>query len=192
MTRRDRALTTMPLQDRAEAFVFLLARHERQITTYVLTLVPAVADAEDILQQAKVVMWRHFDNFTQGTNFLAWARKIAFHQILTFRRQRRRDPLEFSDAFLAAVAEDSEHRDPALAERDGRLVGCIGKLLPEHQEIVRLRYQDGLPVETLATRVNRTVAAVYRVLSRIRAHLHACVNQEASAEGMHAIEHEPS
>jgi RNA polymerase sigma-70 factor (ECF subfamily) len=177
-----------PPQDRAESFVFLLARHERLISSYVLTLVPQVADAEDILQQTKVVMWRQFAQFTPGTNFLAWARKIAFHQILSHRRKRRRDPLQFSDAFLSAVAEEHERATDTLVERERRLAACVDKLQPEHREILELRYGDGVGVEALATRVNRTVAAVYRVLSRIRAHLHACVAQTEPGEGPHAAE----
>lgn len=168
--------------------MFLLARHERQISGYVHTLVPHAADADDILQQAKVVMWRHFAQFTAGTNFLAWARKIAFHQILSHRRKRRRDPLEFSDAFLAAVAEETERATEELAERDGRLASCLEKLLPEHRQILELRYQEGVGIEALATRVNRTVAAVYRVLSRIRAHLQNCVATDTAAGGSHVVD----
>lgn len=182
----------MPTQDRAEAFVFLLARHERQIASYVMTLVPQPADADDILQQAKVVMWRHFDRFTPGTNFVAWARKIAFHQILSWRRRRRGDRLEFSDAFLSAVADEAERAGDALDERQQRLSECIEKLLPEHRRILQLRYDEGLAVEALAERVQRTVAAVYRVLSRIRAHLHACVGRQPIPEGPDEPEPEPS
>lgn len=181
----------MSSQDRAEAFIFLLARHERQVATYVMTLVPQAADADDILQQAKIVMWRHFDEFTPGTNFVAWARKVAFHQILSFRRQKRRDPLQLSDAFLAAVAEESERAADRLDERERRLAACLDKLLPEHRRILELRYQHGLSVEALAAQVSRTVAAVYRVLSRIRAHLHACVNNDQPWEPLHADTAEP-
>jgi RNA polymerase sigma-70 factor (ECF subfamily) len=172
----------MTAPDRAETFVFLLARHERALAGYVHALVPHAADADDILQQAKVVMWRQFDHFTPGTNFLAWARKIAFHQVLSHRRRRRRDPLEFSDAFVAAVAAECEAAADVLADRDRRLALCLEALLPEHRQILELRYGEGLAVDALAVRVNRTVAAVYRVLSRIRAHLQACVARERSPE----------
>lgn len=172
----------MTSQDRAEAFVYLLARHERQVATYAMTMVPHPADAEDILQQAKVVMWRHFDDFTTGTNFAAWAKKIVFHQILSYRRTRRRDPVQLSDAFLTAVAEETDRAAEALEERQRRLHGCMEKLLPEHRTILHLRYDERLSVEALAQRVGRTVAAVYRVLSRIRAHLQACVGHERFQE----------
>ena len=62
----------MSAPDRAEEFVFLLARHERLLGAYVMTMVPHPADADDILQEAKVVMWRNFAKFERGTNFIGW------------------------------------------------------------------------------------------------------------------------
>lgn len=170
--------------DKAEAFVFLLARHERQLAAYVMTMVPQFADAEDILQQAKVVMWRNFDEFKPGTNFIAWARKVAFHQVLAWRRKRQRDPLLLSDAFVMAVAEETERLADVLEARERRLAHCLDKLSPEHREILDLRYKEGLAIEPLALRVNRTVAAVYRVLSRIRLQLHQCLNHNPAQNAL--------
>jgi RNA polymerase sigma-70 factor (ECF subfamily) len=178
----------MAAPDKAETFVFLLARHERQVASYVLTLVPSAADADDILQEAKLTMWRCFGEFTPGTNFAAWARKVAFNQILSWRRRKQRDPLQFSEEFLNAVADEAERGSERLEERGRRLEDCIGRLQPEHRRILSLRYQEGLGIDDLAGRVNRTVAAVYRALSRIRAHLHDCVGAAAGAGSSHGIE----
>ena len=61
----------------------LLTQHDRALSVYVYSLVSASADADDILQQTKMILWRCFDQFESGTNFIAWARKTAFHQVLT-------------------------------------------------------------------------------------------------------------
>lgn len=161
----------------AEAFVFLLARHERLIGSYVMTLVPHPADADDILQEAKLVMWRHFSQFQQGTNFAAWARKIAFHQVLAFRKRKKRDRLEFSEAFLNAVAEELESHAPHLEKREQALHLCLTKLPKEHREVVLMRYHQSLELEEMASRLNRSTGALYRLLSRIRQTLHGCVSQ---------------
>ena len=67
--------------ERTEEFLHLLNKHERTLSVYVTGLVQPLQDAQDILQDGKIVMWRNFGNFTEGTNFLAWARKILLHQI---------------------------------------------------------------------------------------------------------------
>ena len=163
--------------DRAEEFVFLLARHERLLGAYVMTMVPHSQDADDILQEAKVVMWRHFAKFELGTNFGAWARKIAFHQVLAYRKRKHRDRLDFSEDFLRTVADEVEASADHLEAREKLLHDCMAKLPVDHREAVQLRYQEGLSLEDMAGRLQRTVGALYRQLSRVRQVLHECVSK---------------
>lgn len=163
--------------DRAEEFVFLLARHERLLGAYVMTMVPHPQDADDILQEAKVVMWRNFSKFELGTNFGAWARKVAFHQVLAYRKRKHRDRLDFSEDFLRAVADEAETSSPQLEQRERLLHDCMAKLPEDHRDVVSLRYHEGLSLEDMATRLGRTVGALYRQLSRVRQVLHECVTK---------------
>jgi RNA polymerase sigma-70 factor (ECF subfamily) len=166
--------------DRAEEFVFLLARHERLLGAYVMTMVPHRQDADDILQEAKVVMWRHFGKFELGTNFGAWARKIVFHQVLAYRKRKHRDRLDFSEEFLRTVADEAEQSGEHLEAREKLLFQCVEKLPDDHREVLHLRYQEGLSLEEMAGRLGRTVGALYRQLSRVRVVLHECVEKNLS------------
>ena len=58
-----------PGDDRAELFIRLLAENERVLTAYVLTLLPHRPDAEDILQETKLALWRSFQQFPGGDEF---------------------------------------------------------------------------------------------------------------------------
>jgi RNA polymerase sigma-70 factor, ECF subfamily len=172
----------MSTSTRAEEFVFLLARHERMLGGYVMTMVPHSQDADDILQETKVTMWRSFDQYAAGTNFGAWARKVAFHRVLAFRKRKHRDPLDFSDDFAKAVADEAERSATQLEQRQRVLQYCIAKLPSEHRTVVMLRYDELLTLEDIAARMNRTVGALYRLLSRVRHTLHACVSKHLSAD----------
>lgn len=170
----------------AEEFVVLLARHERLLGAYVMTMVPHPADADDILQDSKVIMWRHFHQFEAGTNFAAWARKIAFHQVLAFRKRRHRDKLDFSEEFLQTVAAEMETRAAHLEQRERALNDCIAKLPKDHRQVLHLRYHEALSLEEMNDRLQRTTTALYRLLSRIRHSLHTCITQSLAT-----AEHEP-
>lgn len=163
--------------DRADAFIQLLAQNERRLTAYVMTFVPRSVDADDILQETKLALWRSFDQFEIGTNFGAWARQAAFNRILDFRKRKGRESkrLVFSDACLEQLAATFDKGAEQREERSERLSGCIAKLSPNHRQILSLRYEEELQVEELADRINRTIAATYRVLSRIRLALRDCV-----------------
>jgi RNA polymerase sigma-70 factor (ECF subfamily) len=173
--------------DRAEEFVFLLARHERLLGAYVMTMVPHPQDADDILQEAKVVMWRNFSKFELGTNFGAWARKVAFHQVLAYRKRKHRDRLDFSEDFLRTVSDEVEQSADRLEQRERILHDCVAKLPPDHRDALHLRYQEGLSLEDMAARLERTVGALYRLLSRVRHVLHECVTKN-----LHRSENEPA
>ena len=164
-------------EDKSELFITLLAEHERALTRYVLALIPYPIDAEDILQESKLVMWRHFAQYETGTNFKAWARQIIFNRILAFRKKKGKETERyvFSDKFYETVNEDLvENHDKREAEIKG-LKKCIAGLQDVHQEMVSLRYSKSLSIEEVAEEIGRTVGATYRSLSRIRSSLKKCL-----------------
>ena len=164
-------------QDEGEDFLRLLNEHERKITLYVMNLVRDRGDGEDILQETRLVMWRHFHKFEQGTNFLAWARKIAFHQILSYRRKHKKRA-ELSEAFLESVAVEISKNEQSYDRRTDALKNCVLKLSRPHRQILLMRYTRDLDVEEIGQEVGKSEGAVYRLLSRIRIMLQDCVTNE--------------
>jgi RNA polymerase sigma-70 factor (ECF subfamily) len=179
----DAAPPTAPAA-RVEAFVALLAWHQRRVQLFVGSLVHDPADADDVVQEAQLVLWREFDRFQPGTDFGAWACTVAFHQVMAWRKRRQRDRLVFSDAFLTAVAAELEADPDRFDARRQALAGCLAKLPAPARELVRRRYTDGQAVEAIAAATARTVEAVYRALSRARHLLHDCVTDTLAREGV--------
>ncbi len=175
--------TSSAENDRTEAFLRLLAEHERRLAVYVTGLIGCPQDAQDILQEGKIVMWRQFPQFELGTNFAAWARKILFYQILAFRRRCKRDRSEYlSDRLLETLSEESESamKEQRWQKREKALQNCVRKLSGEHREILELRYRDESSIEGISRRTERTEGAIYRLLSRLRKNLYQCVEKELS------------
>jgi RNA polymerase sigma-70 factor (ECF subfamily) len=169
--------------DRSTEFLTLLTQHDRALALYVYGLVSPAVDADDILQQAKMVMWRSFDQFELGTNFLAWARKVAFNQILTYRRQRKRDHLPLSEETLEAIGHEvAKLSDDGGDLRREALQECVNRLPEEQRQMVLLRYYEDLDVDAVAARISSTTGAVYRALSRVRYALLECVERRVAAE----------
>lgn len=174
----------MPMSDSPDEttkFLELLTAHERMLSLYVHGLVPRDGAAEDILQQTKLLLWKHFNDFTPGTNFTAWARKIAFHQILTHRRQRKRDHLCLDEEALEALGNAVSELAAEPTSRAEALSECLRRLPGEHRQLVMLRYYEELEVGQIAERVGRTEGAVYRALSRVRMTLMECVQKKVEA-----------
>ncbi len=168
---------------RTEEFIELLALHDPAISAYVMSLVPSNSDAQDILQETKIALWRSFEQFETGTNFTAWARRTALNRVLDHRRRKGRESrwLWFSGRCYELLAEEFEADADRRAESTNHLRACIAKLQPQHQQILTLRYFREATVEDVAARVNRTVEATYRVLSRIRLALRKCITEAAES-----------
>jgi RNA polymerase sigma-70 factor (ECF subfamily) len=166
-----------------EAYLRLLTQHDRWLATYVYSLVPQAADAEDILQEVKVTMWKHFGSFQPDSNFRAWARKIATNQILNYRRAvQRRPSTELEEAFIEAVAAEIDRRADGLDHRAEALRHCLHKLPEAHRKIIVWRYYEDCGVEEIASKSQRSVEAVYQLLSRIRTLLNDCVSRQLAAQ----------
>ena len=171
-----------PSPDRDEAYLRLLAEHERALRAYVFSLVGSPADAADILQECKLALWRMFDRFEPGTDFRAWARTVALHQILNFRRAAKRRPESPHEReFIEAVAAEMDRRADDFDRRAEWLRHCLKKLPEHHRAMVVWRYYDECDVETIAAKSERTVLAVYRLLSRIRETLNDCICRQQAA-----------
>lgn len=167
--------------DRTEQFLRLLTENERRLAIYVTGLISCPQDAQDILQEGKIVMWRHFDQFELGTNFAAWARRILFHQILAWRRRAKRQPSEMlTEKVLVMLRDEAESaaRERHWQRREKALARCVESLPREHREVLDLRYRDEASIEAISHRTDRTEGAVYRLLSRIRKLLFDCVERE--------------
>lgn len=167
---------------RTEAYLRLLTQNDRWLAAYVYSLVHNQPDAEDILQDCKMVMWKQFHTFQAGTNFRAWARKIVTFHILNFRRSTAKRSTETLDeAFIEAISAEIDRNASQLDRRSEALQTCLRKLPEAHRKVIVLRYFEDRDIEEIAAATTQTTTAVYRLLSRIRQVLNDCVNRHAKA-----------
>ena len=77
------ALDPQPFADDNAAaqqrFLSLFLRSEREVFRYVAALGPNVADAEDIVQQTALTVWRIFEAYDPARPFTPWARRFALN-----------------------------------------------------------------------------------------------------------------
>jgi RNA polymerase sigma-70 factor (ECF subfamily) len=156
----------------------LFVQSEPRIYGYICSVVANRTDADDVLQDTASVLWRKFDEYEQGTNFHAWAMKIARFQVLYYYQRQRRDVLRFSEAFVDAITEDTVAAAAGLADLRETLASCLDRLKPRDRELFRHRYEAGATPESVAEKLSRPVSTVYNALRRIRQALHRCVFQK--------------
>jgi len=169
--------------DRVAEFLELYSSHYPRLQFYVTALLPSANDASDVLQETSMVLWRKFDTFELGSNFFAWACKIARFQVMKYRERQGRSARLFDTTLLEKLADEAcderlVHDVPLAA-----LENCLGKLSESDRSLIRRRYQPDATVQQLAADIGRTANSVSKSLGRIRRMLLECIDRTLALEG---------
>jgi RNA polymerase sigma-70 factor (ECF subfamily) len=165
-------------------FIRLMTKHERLVYGYILSLVPNWADADEILQETNIRLWEEFDKFTPGTNFAAWAVRVAHFQVLTWRKRVSRSRLVFDQRVIDTLAEEPYWTDEAFEARQQALGDCVSELPAHSRELLRSCYVGGTKIKDVASKLQRTPASVYKALERIRVTLHTCIEKRMARQSL--------
>lgn len=170
----------MPSRD--DRLIELLSQYRQPLFGFIFTMVHRIADAEDVFQQTSMVLWKKFDQFEEGTDFIAWACSIARFQAIDFLRARQRDRLCFSESMMTELEACQHEPSEALSELAEALEGCKKKLSESDQHTIDTCYAPGIKIKEAAVSLGRNVGSVYTSLNRIRQSLAACIQRRLSQE----------
>src|SRR5437773_2214535 len=109
----------------------LLTSHQRRLMGYLQALVQNRSDAEELLQETNLYICRHAAEFQPGTDFNAWALRIAHFRMLEWRKRQSRDRLVFDDSMLERLAVAAQSVDTQADRRRDALEGCLERLTPD-------------------------------------------------------------
>ena len=169
------------LPDKVERFMAELMVHQRRLYQYIHSLLPRQQDAEDVMQNCLVVLWKKFDQFDPATSFYAWAARVAFLEVCDYRRRNRRMVTIFDEAVFEQIAADIERESELLEARRDAMQRLADRLNSTDRELLVLRYAPGTTVKAIAERLGRPANSVSKSLGRIRQALWDCINQEMAA-----------
>lgn len=146
---------------RQYAFYQLVQKYQQQLYRIIRRMVLDHDDANDILQEVLIKVYRGLDGFRADAKLSTWMYRIATNETLTFLRRKKTRfmlPIMDVDKLLAGRLENG-----VLMEADDlqkKLQHAILNL-PERQRVVfQLRYFDELPYEDIAQVLNVTEGAL--------------------------------
>jgi len=162
-------------------FIRLFTSHEPRLRAFAFSLIPHWADAEEVLQDANLIMFKKFDQFQLGTSFFSWACKIIHLKAKDFRQRQGREKLRFGDEFLGLVAQEIAELETDLAERERVLSACVSRLKEKHRQMLHLRYQRQMKMDEVAAALGVSVGATYKALERAYKSLSECIERRLTA-----------
>jgi RNA polymerase sigma-70 factor (ECF subfamily) len=165
-----------------DAFACLYERYEARLLRYIRRLTRADdQEAEDLLQEAFIRIWRHLHEVDPELQFSSWAYRIVHNQALTWLRRQHAYGNARSPA--SRVPVDAQWPDEAGAgeAQDANEAGIravLDRLSVEHREVLVLRYLESMSYEeisdvlkipegTVATRISRAKKAFSRAAAAL-------------------------
>lgn len=176
-------------QQHSEEFVALLTASQRRIHAFICTLVVDLTDADEVLQETSLALWQQAERFEPGTDFVAWACRVAYFKVLKQRDAAKRHRVKLDDAVMDLLAtetiERSREQARAAAETFERqrvaVWACVDELSERHRDVLTARYRDGRSLGDIGVTLGRNANAMAQVFHRIRAILRDCVERKLGA-----------
>ena len=157
--------------------VRLLMHNYSLIRAYVGAIVRDLDLAEEVAQEASVVIIRKAAQMTTAELFPKWARGVARNEALRLLRDQRRRSRRMAPEVVEVMEGAWAHWDGSKKMHDRRevLKQCLAKLTAKAREILKLKYEKGFSGIEIAKRLGRRVEGVYVTLSRLHKNLSVCV-----------------
>ncbi len=163
-----------PLSDE---FLALITPSQGKLFGYLYSLLHSMDDTEDVLQQAVLSMWQHFDSYDRSRGFLNWAMKFCELTALNHIRTKRRSRVIFNEELVLMLA-DSFSRVEDIDSQEvyhETLLHCMDRLSSDDRDLIRLCYFEKCSIKSAAERLGRTPQSVCNSLRRIRGLLFDCI-----------------
>lgn len=182
----DQQLVERYLAGNEEALSELIQRYLQAIYNFAFRYAGNADDAEDIVQDTFVKVWRYIKRYDPNKKFSVWLFTIAKNTALDWLKKKR--PVAFST--LSDPAEDFNFEDQLaddssieadLDERytSERVAQEIDKLASDYRTVLAMRMSNGLtfqeiaevtgkPIDTIKSQYRRAVALLVKALAPIQ------------------------
>ena len=153
MQLEDAALLQLFKQDatKEKAFTDIVKKYQEKLYWHIRRMVIEHEDANDVLQNVFIKVWKALPNFREDSQLYTWLYKIATNECLTFLEQKKRKGAVSLDEVESGLSNKIKADEGFNAEKlEWRLQLAIQQL-PEKQRLVfNLRYYDEMPYEEMS------------------------------------------
>lgn len=163
-------------------FIADVTRAQRALHAFIITLVRNAADADDVLQETNLVLWKKAAEFDRTRPFMPWAMRVAQLQSLAYLKRKHPARRMFNEELLALIADEEVEEWAQEELRRAALAGCLEKLSSDQRRLIAQRYEPGSSVNVMSRERGTTPKALSEMLRRIRRSLLLCIERSLARE----------
>ena len=145
-----------------DAFSALYEAHADRVYRYLLSRTGSVSDAEELTSRTFANALAHLGSYRGRGKFESWLMAIAHNLLANWYRDRgRRPPTAPLDEALSVPAETPGPESSLEAQEETRRVRkAAAALAPDRQQLITLKYVDGLTNAEIGQIMGRSEGAI--------------------------------
>lgn len=168
------------------AYEPLVNKYRERIYAQAFNLTRNADDAHDLCQETFVKAWKSIRRFRGRSSFYTWLYRITTNMgIDLIRSKQKTQSVEFDETIAKEETAENKpfaHTDLPSDELQRRELGqeidaAIGKLTPEHREVIVLREFEGMDYKEIAKSIGCSIGTVMSRLHYARANLQKMLRQ---------------
>jgi RNA polymerase sigma-70 factor (ECF subfamily) len=163
-------------------FLTLFLKHQVAVRAFIGSLVRDRHARDDLFQEVALTLWHEFSRYDRSRPFGAWARGIAANKVLQRWHKDNRLPVPFAPEAIGALLDAYDRTEQTESSKAEALEHCLEELPEKSKQLLALRYERSLKLAEIAERLQTTMDAVHKALSRIRDRLQQCVERRLAAQ----------
>ncbi len=142
-------------------FTNIVKKYQEKLYWLIRRLVINHEDANDVIQNVFIKVWKSLDNFREDSELYTWLYRIATNESLNFlEKQKRNMSISLQDYELYFTNKLKTEQGFDITKIEWRLQLAILKL-PEKQKVVfMLRYYDEMPYEKMSKILQTSTGAL--------------------------------
>ncbi|HWZ32141.1 MAG TPA: sigma-70 family RNA polymerase sigma factor [Bryobacteraceae bacterium] len=181
-TLEDSALISLALAGQTECFTILMDRHLAIVRKRVRSLIANPTDAEDVIQEVQLKVWRHLSSFRSASSFRTWMTRVAINEALQSHRQAQRRPacLDIGSLDVLTSPGESPFQSFARSESAQAVHSALGGLPLKFRQVLILRDLRELSVKETAQCLRSSVPLVKTRHFRARLMLSEAIRRQQS------------
>jgi len=145
-------LIILSRQNDDQAFRKLVEAHQSVVYTLAFRLLCSDEDAEDVVQETFIKVWRHLDSFNTELKFSTWLYSVAAHECYDkLRKSKRKSSLRLDDPDMIHEFISNENIVQTVINKDLlELISSLTRdLTPKQKLVFTLCDLEGLEVEEI-------------------------------------------
>jgi len=142
-------------------FTTIVKKYQEKLYWLIRRLVIHHEDANDIIQNVFIKVWKSLDNFREDSELYTWLYRIATNESLNFlEKQKRTMSISIQDYEIYFTNKLKTEQSYDITKIEWKLQLAILKL-PEKQKVVFvLRYYDEMPYEKMSQILQTSTGAL--------------------------------